>query len=311
MTFPLTAIKKALALVAIVIVVGGTAVLPVVAFAQETPTPPTSTTPPAEATTESADENAYKFIPLTTLPGLEDIAEAGDNPSAGLSGFFNTLYRLCIGAAAIIAVIQIMRAGFKIITNKGSFSQNEEAKSLIGNTILGILLVLSPVIVFSIINPRILDLEFDFSSLSSTRENPADNVPVSTNGTPICSEQYTDIRSIPESSMNRYSGYATLSPSCCQIEANTTNKCVGRLKTNKFTVAGYYIRTNTSTNFRCYNEIRGQYDTEAQCQQFLRDFRAGTLTGSVAPSNVTLQLSCVPAPQNFTVTPPAEVQKCS
>jgi hypothetical protein len=102
------------------------------------------------------------FVPLTTLPGL---AKAGNTPD--LAAFLNQLYRLCIGAAAVITVLQIIRGGAVLMTSQASFSKNKEAKGHIQNALIGLLLVLSPAIVFGIINPKILNLNLNFSSLKS------------------------------------------------------------------------------------------------------------------------------------------------
>ena len=102
------------------------------------------------------------FYKLTNLPGLEDLSNSS---SSNFPTFVNTLYKVCIGVAATLAVIMIMYAGIKFMTNTGSVSSNEEAKSYLQNAILGLVLVLSPAIVFGIINPQILDLKLNFSSL--------------------------------------------------------------------------------------------------------------------------------------------------
>jgi hypothetical protein len=107
-----------------------------------------------------AEGQGYDFIPLTNLPGINEAAE-----SSTLPAFLNSLYKLCIGAAAVIAIIQIMRAGMYFMFNKGSVAHNEQAKSLISNSIFGLLLVLSPAIIFGIINPDILSLRLDVRSL--------------------------------------------------------------------------------------------------------------------------------------------------
>lgn len=109
------------------------------------------------AQTEGAD-----FVPLTNLPGIAEVAGEPD-----LGPFLNNLYRLLIGAAAVIAVIQIMRAGIMFMTNKGSVSENEQARHLIQMSVIGLVLILSPVIVFSIINPEILNLTVNTSSLKT------------------------------------------------------------------------------------------------------------------------------------------------
>ena len=103
-----------------------------------------------------------QFAPLTSIPGLEAGAEAPN-----ITDFLNQLYKICIGVAAGIAVLQIIRAGILFMTNKGSISENEQARSLLQGAVFGLILVLSPVIVFSIINPKILELNFSAETLQS------------------------------------------------------------------------------------------------------------------------------------------------
>lgn len=94
------------------------------------------------------------FVPLTTnAPFLENLGNADS-----LSLFLNDIYKICIGAAATLAVLQIMRAGIMYMGGD-SVTEKKEAKNLIAMSIGGLILVLSPVVVFSIINPKILSLE--------------------------------------------------------------------------------------------------------------------------------------------------------
>ena len=102
-------------------------------------------------------------MPLSGLPGIPETVNSNT-----LTDFLNNLYKICIGVAAALAVFQIMHGGIKFMTNKGSISENEQARSLIQGAVLGLILVLSPVIVFGIINPRILELNFDTSRLQTT-----------------------------------------------------------------------------------------------------------------------------------------------
>lgn len=99
-----------------------------------------------------AQENTG-FIPLTNTPFIEQAGNAVD-----LENMLNQLYRLCIGIAAVVAVLQIMRAGIMYMGGD-SITEKKEAKNLIALSIGGLILVLSPVIVFSVINPEILSLK--------------------------------------------------------------------------------------------------------------------------------------------------------
>ncbi|HEY0948401.1 MAG TPA: pilin [Candidatus Paceibacterota bacterium] len=93
------------------------------------------------------------FVPLTNTPFIEQAGNAVDLPN-----MLNQLYRLCIGIAAVVAVLQIMRAGIMYMGGD-SVTEKKEAKNLIALSIGGLVLVLSPVIVFSVINPDILSLK--------------------------------------------------------------------------------------------------------------------------------------------------------
>jgi hypothetical protein len=106
------------------------------------------------------------FAPLTGLPGLNDVSSADT-----IAGFLNVLYRLCVGAAATLAVIQIIRAGF--LWMKGdSVTGSKEARDLIKMALFGLLLVLSPAIIFGVIDPRILSLSLNTDALKLEEQAP-------------------------------------------------------------------------------------------------------------------------------------------
>lgn len=109
------------------------------------------------------------FVPLTNIPGLTD---TGNSPN--LTIFLNNIYRICIGLAAVIAVLQIMRAGVMYMGGD-SFSEKKDAKNLIGLSIAGLILVLSPTIIFGIINPDILDLKINKLGDLKTNFSPVTN----------------------------------------------------------------------------------------------------------------------------------------
>lgn len=111
------------------------------------------------------------FVPLTSLPGISDFAN-----SSSLPALLNAIYKIAIGAAAVIAVLQIMRAGI-LYMGGDSVTEKKQAKDLLGMTIGGLLLVLSPYIVFSIINPKILDLEISSVELDSVSSPSTPSAP--------------------------------------------------------------------------------------------------------------------------------------
>jgi|GEM_PF-5723965 len=100
------------------------------------------------------------FVPLTDIPAFSNF-----NPSSGLPVALNSLYYICIGIAVVIAVLQLARAGITYML-ADSITSKEEARHLIGASILGLVLVLSPYLVFHLINPSILSLNINVSNLA-------------------------------------------------------------------------------------------------------------------------------------------------
>ena len=109
------------------------------------------------------------FVPLAPIPGLTDQSALSVVNSEGLATFFNNLYKYLIGIAAAIAVVQIIWAGLDIaFFHKDAVSAITDDKGKIYNAIYGLILVLSPVLVFSIINPNILNLSLNLPPLNTS-----------------------------------------------------------------------------------------------------------------------------------------------
>lgn len=110
--------------------------------------------------------SAPGFVPIAGqgVPGLTDSATA--NSADTLATFFNNLYKYLVGMAAILAIIEIIRGGLEIAT-KDSVSKQADGKEHITQAIYGLLLILSPVLVFYIINPTILNLSVALPNLDT------------------------------------------------------------------------------------------------------------------------------------------------
>jgi hypothetical protein len=115
-----------------------------------------------------AEAPSKEFVSLTDFSGIEELGN-----SSNFEFFLNNLYKLTVGLAAAIAVFQIIIAG---ITYMGgdSFTEKKAAREKITMSILGLLLVLSPIIVFSIINPEILNLKLNLGGIRTNIENTPD-----------------------------------------------------------------------------------------------------------------------------------------
>ena len=111
---------------------------------------------------------AQGFVPLAPIPNLTEGVVAN---SGNLANFFNNLYKYLIGLAAMLAVIEIIWGGLEIST-KDSVSKQSDGKERITQAIFGLILVLSPVLVFSIINPSILNLSLNLPKLDTKSIRP-------------------------------------------------------------------------------------------------------------------------------------------
>lgn len=163
---------------------------------------------------------AQGFVPLAPIPDLTQGVVAN---SAGLASFFNNLYKYLIGLAAALAVIMIIWHGIEIALNKEDVSKLMDSKGKIYNAIFGLVLVLSPVLVFSIINPSILNLSLNLPELQ-TSSAPASNTTAANNV--VCSgySQYRSAEIMPPKSycVDEFGGgWVNLNPVCCNTTGAT------------------------------------------------------------------------------------------
>lgn len=107
--------------------------------------------------------SAQGFVPLAEIPGLTQGVTAN---TEGLANFFNNLYKFAIGMASVLAVIMIIWGGLQYATQDIPGAKNE-GKERILQAILGLVLVLSPALVFSLINPSILNLSVNLPPLDT------------------------------------------------------------------------------------------------------------------------------------------------
>lgn len=128
---------------------------------------------------------------LVNIPGVNTDSDLD------LDKYINALYALSIGIAGLLAVIKIVIAGVKwmmtdIVTSKG------EAKKDIQGALIGLLVVLAAVLVITVINPQILDVNLNIertslanSAQTSDTDPSVNNIVtrclISDYNTPLCS----------------------------------------------------------------------------------------------------------------------------
>jgi len=97
------------------------------------------------------------FVALAETPGgsrLGNLYESQD-----LGQFINRLFTAALSLGAILAVLRLAFAGYLYMTTD-AWGQKGKAKEVIGNVVLGLLLLLSIWLILKQINPQLLQLDF-------------------------------------------------------------------------------------------------------------------------------------------------------
>jgi hypothetical protein len=79
--------------------------------------------------------------------------------SSSLGDFLNRLFAASLSVGAVLAVLRLAYAGYLYMTSE-AFGQKTHAKEVIGNAVLGLLLLLSIYLILFQINPDILKFDF-------------------------------------------------------------------------------------------------------------------------------------------------------
>ncbi len=106
------------------------------------------------------------FVPITNFPAFTSYTS-----SSSLAPFINNLYTYAIGIAAILAVIEIIWGGFLWMGSGASVSNKEAGRNKIIMSIFGLVLVLSPYLILSILNPNMLNLKLGTNSMRINQNN--------------------------------------------------------------------------------------------------------------------------------------------
>ncbi len=96
-----------------------------------------------------AAQHVGGFIPLVSIPGVK--------PGVDFATFFNSLFRLFIAAAAAIAIVRIVWAGFKYMTVESIRGKGESREKIL-DALIGLLLALGTFMLLSIINPNLTNI---------------------------------------------------------------------------------------------------------------------------------------------------------
>lgn len=103
-----------------------------------------------------AQDCTAEFCPLSPAPAGSRLSDLYGSTS--LSDFINNLFRTAIAVGAILAVLRISYAGYRYMTSD-AFGTKSDARKVITDVVIGLLLLLSIWLILRQINPQILDLD--------------------------------------------------------------------------------------------------------------------------------------------------------
>lgn len=117
---------------------------------------------------------AGTFVPLTGGLSANNQNLAGPlsnflTTNGSLAGFLNAAFTMTLSLGAILAVLQLARAGWLYMGAADMWGSKQKAKEIISDAIIGLLLLIGIYIILYQINPNLLNLNVlqEFSSSSS------------------------------------------------------------------------------------------------------------------------------------------------
>ena len=96
------------------------------------------------------------FVPLAQTPGNSKLGQL--YVSGDFSNFINGLFKFAIALGAIVAVLRLAYAGYLYMGQSDMWSHKGEAKRIISDVTIGLLLLLSIYLILFQINPDIVKL---------------------------------------------------------------------------------------------------------------------------------------------------------
>lgn len=212
----------------------------------------------ANTTTQAKSSNPgvdTGFTALAPIPKLTAVDSTFINGST-LANFFQNLYKYLIGVAAIIAIIMTIWGGLEMAT-KDSIPMKMQGKQRIYEALIGLLLVLSPVVVFSIINPDILNLSVNIPALDTKSGIPTNSL----EGQPL-SPSTTIAGCVPNSGP---AVGTTLLKCTAPTQKEATDKATSYLGSNCAAQQTGILATTCQEDTKVVQSASGEVSTKTEC----------------------------------------------
>lgn len=98
------------------------------------------------------------FVPLADVSKSSKLSSLYTSSGGDLSVFVNSLFKFALAAGALAAVLRLTYAGYLYMGQADMWSHKGQAKEIIGDVTLGLLLLLGIWLILNQINPDILKL---------------------------------------------------------------------------------------------------------------------------------------------------------
>lgn len=89
--------------------------------------------------------------------------------SVDVGSFVNRAFKIALSIGAILAVLRLAWAGYQYMSTD-AWGEKSHAKEILGDVVIGLLMLLSIYLVLYQINPQILSMKFNGQNLVPTRE---------------------------------------------------------------------------------------------------------------------------------------------
>ncbi len=113
-------------------------------------------TAPVTQPDASAADKSDKFTPEIPIPGVFTGEQNADDSL--LTRYIRAIYIYFVWVVGIVAVVMVMYGGIRWVSAAGNPGQIKEARDIIDNAVIGVLIALVSVVLLNTINPKLTNL---------------------------------------------------------------------------------------------------------------------------------------------------------
>jgi hypothetical protein len=112
---------------------------------------------PQVARAETKSNSGLFFTPEIPLPGLFDKAEQPVDNTL-LANYIKAIFIYFIWVVGIVAVVMVIYGGVRWVAAAGNAGRIKEARDIIDNAVIGVIIALTSVVLLNIINPKLTQI---------------------------------------------------------------------------------------------------------------------------------------------------------